>query len=142
MGTNKKSKVAAAKQELEAEVKKLRARLASAEKSAGKWKTRAKAHGKSLAGLKGEVTAVRRKLEKAEGNVAKWRGRAKAQPAAAVPPEPAATPTPAPTPTGRATGPDDSWTVTRLRAEARARGVVGYSRKTKAQLIADLQRPD
>ena len=33
---------------------------------------------------------------------------------------------------------DESWTVTRLRAEARARGVAGYSRKTKAQLLADL----
>jgi hypothetical protein len=38
-------------------------------------------------------------------------------------------------------GPDDSWTVTRLRAEARARGVSGYSRKTKVQLLDDLRGP-
>lgn len=35
-------------------------------------------------------------------------------------------------------GPDETWTVTRLRAEARTRGVAGYSRMTKAQLITVL----
>ena len=35
--------------------------------------------------------------------------------------------------------PDDSWTVAALRAEARRRGMTGYSRKTKAQLVADLR---
>jgi len=35
--------------------------------------------------------------------------------------------------------PDESWTVTRLRAEARARGVVGYSRLTKAQILQALR---
>lgn len=32
-------------------------------------------------------------------------------------------------------GPDDSWTVARLRVEARSRGLEGYSRKTKQQLL-------
>jgi hypothetical protein len=35
--------------------------------------------------------------------------------------------------------PDDSWTVAALRAEARRRGMTGYSRKTKAQLVAELR---
>jgi hypothetical protein len=39
-----------------------------------------------------------------------------------------------------ASAPDATWTVTALRAEARSRGVAGYSRKTKAQLLADLGR--
>ncbi len=34
-----------------------------------------------------------------------------------------------------AEGPDASWTVARLRAEARARRVTGYSRLTKAELL-------
>lgn len=34
--------------------------------------------------------------------------------------------------------PDESWTVTRLRARARAQGLQGYSRATKAQLLAAL----
>jgi|GEM_PF-2965279 len=36
-------------------------------------------------------------------------------------------------------GPDESWTVARLRAEARARGIVGYSRLTKAQILEALR---
>ena len=35
-------------------------------------------------------------------------------------------------------GPDASWTVAQLRAEARRREIAGYSRMTKAQLIATL----
>lgn len=35
-------------------------------------------------------------------------------------------------------GPDGSWTVTRLRAEARAQKVPGYSRMTKPQLLSAL----
>lgn len=41
-------------------------------------------------------------------------------------------------PAPAAEGPDESWTVTRMRAAAREQGVAGYSRKTKAQLLAEL----
>jgi hypothetical protein len=34
--------------------------------------------------------------------------------------------------------PDETWTVVELRAEARARGLVGMSSKSKAQLLAAL----
>jgi len=37
------------------------------------------------------------------------------------------------------TAPDDSWTVARLRTEARSRGLAGYSRLTKAQLLEALR---
>jgi hypothetical protein len=97
--------------ELKAQAKKLRAQLAAAEKSAEKWKAKAKDHRSVAVGAKAELAAVRRRLEKAE-----------------------TTETPA-----ASTAPDDSWTVTRLRAEARSRGVAGYSRKTKEQLLLELR---
>jgi hypothetical protein len=95
--------------ELKAQAKKLRAQLAAAEKSADKWKTRAKDHRSAAVGAKAELAAVRRRLEKAEA------------------------------PSTPSTTPDESWTVTRLRAEARSRGVAGYSRKTKEQLLVELR---
>ena len=132
MAKKKKSQSDAVEKQWKARVKKLEARLASAEKSAGKWKTRAKKHQTDAAGLKSELTAVRRRLDKATASAAKWKDRAKAVPSA-----PARRPAPRTAPE-TAARPDESWTVTRLRAEARARGVAGYSRKTKAQLLADL----
>jgi hypothetical protein len=33
------------------------------------------------------------------------------------------------------TVPDETWTVVQLRAEARARGLVGMSKKSKAELL-------
>ena len=132
MAKKKKSQTDAVEKQWKARVRKLEARLASAEKSAGKWKTRAKQHQTDAAGLKSELTTVRRRLDKATASAAKWKDRAKAAPSA-----PARRPGPRTTPE-TAAGPDESWTVTRLRAEARARGIAGYSRKTKAQLLADL----
>jgi hypothetical protein len=100
--------------ELKAQAKKLRAQLAAAEKSAEKWKAKAKDHRSVAVGAKAELAAVRRRLEKTE--------------TAATPETPAAS-----------TAPDDSWTVTRLRAEARSRGIAGYSRKSKEQLLLELR---
>jgi hypothetical protein len=151
VATKKKQRKGSVDKELKAAVKKLRSQLAVAEKSAEKWKSRAKAHQSDAAGAKAELTAVRRRLDKAAASAAKWKGRARsAGPApAAVPASPASPAATAPaTPVEPAsenavtvptTEPDDSWTVTRLRAEARARGVAGYSRKTKEQLLADLR---
>jgi hypothetical protein len=39
-----------------------------------------------------------------------------------------------------ATTPDATWTVTRLREEAKARGIAGYSRMPKADLLAVLSK--
>lgn len=131
----KNSKTVSAKQELQAAVKKLRAQLGAAQKSAEKWKSRAKTHRSDAEGAKAELTAVRRRLDKAAASAAKWKGRAKTPT-----PSPPAQPTTADAPADVATGaPDDSWTVTRLRAEARSRGLTGYSRKTKAELLAELR---
>jgi hypothetical protein len=103
--------------ELKAQAKKLRAQLAAAEKSAEKWKAKAKDHRSVAVGAKAELAAVRRRLEKTE-----------TAETAATPETPAAS-----------TAPDDSWTVTRLRAEARSRGIAGYSRKSKEQLLLELR---
>jgi hypothetical protein len=117
---------AGADKQLEAAAKKLRAQLGVAEKSAEKWRSRAKEHRSTATKAKAELTAVRRRLEKAEASATKWKARAQA-------------PAPAPSPASAASAtPDDSWNVTRLRAEARSRGVAGYSRKSKEQLLAEL----
>jgi hypothetical protein len=126
-----KAKTAAEKQ-LKAALKKLQAQLSAAEKTAEKWKSRAKDHRSLAAGAKTELTAVRRRLAKSEAAATRWKGRA--QPSA-----PPAGPTPLAAVPDISTTPDDSWTVTRLRAEARRRGVAGYSRKSREQLLAELR---
>jgi hypothetical protein len=104
-----------AEKQLKGAVKKLESRLAAAEKAAEKWKAKAQQH---------QAAAV------------KWKDRARKRASA-----PAATPADRATvvPPGASTTPDDTWNVTRLRAEARGRGVAGYSRKTKEQLLAELR---
>lgn len=161
MAKKTKAKKSTVEKDLRAKLKKVRAQLSVAEKSAEKWKHRARKQQKDAASLTSELTAVRRRAAKAESAAEKWKGRAtsagttpaaapKAEAPKAEAPKAAAPKAAAPAPAapaassqaaspGRATTPDDSWTVTALRAEARSRGVAGYSRKTKAQLLADLR---
>ena len=146
MAKKQKSATAAAEKQLRAAVKKLQGQLAAAEKSAEKWKARAKEGRSVTAGVKSELAAVRRRLEKSELSVTKWRDRArKRAPVGAAPSGPAAATSPATSSASVSAGsvpsgdPDDSWTVTALRAEARRRGITGYSRKTKAALLAELR---
>ena len=120
-----------AERQLKVTVKKLKAQLAGAEKSAEKWKARAKEQQSKAAGTRSELTATRRRLAKAEARASKWKGRARAALVAGAP-------VPPPAVAGRSATPDDTWTVTALRAEARTRGLPGYSRKTKVQLLAEL----
>jgi hypothetical protein len=131
---NKKLKSAAgvAEDQLKAGVKRLQEQLATVEQAAGKLATKAKERLPAAA----EVTAL------AKDAVAKrtTRGRRPGQSRS----------------TGRSasgsasrgsasssapggSGPDDSWTVADLRAEAKRRGLTGYSRKTKTELLADLR---
>ena len=53
---------------------------------------------------------------------------------------PSSSPQAAPAAPADGGGPDDSWTVADLRAEAKKRGVTGYSRMTKGDLLAALRR--
>jgi ribosome-binding ATPase YchF (GTP1/OBG family) len=141
----KKQRTGAAERELKAEIKKLKARLAAAEKSAETWKARAKDHKSSAAGSKSELSAVRRSLQKAEAQTKKWKDRAKAalSSSSATPAAPTAAaantaPVEIMAPSAPTT-PDETWTLTALRAEARARKLPGYSRKSKADLLTELR---
>jgi hypothetical protein len=122
----KSEKSSQTEKQLKSALKKARAQLGVAERSAEKWKSRSKAHQSAAAGAKTELSDVRRRLEKAEASATKGKDRA-------------GRPAPEVVPVATSTTVDDSWNVTRLRAEARGRGVAGYSRKTKAQLLADLR---
>jgi lysophospholipase len=133
MAKKKNSATGPAEKRLKAAVKKLRAQLAAAESQAQKWKERAKDRKSVAAGAKTELTKVRRRLAKAEASLRKWKDRPRTTASAPPAPEPApAAPSSHPLP-------DDSWTVAALRAEARRRGLTGYSRKTKAELLAELR---
>jgi hypothetical protein len=150
MAKKQKSASSSAEKQLKAAVKKLKSQLAAAEKSAEKWKARAQDRKAVASSIKAELAGVRRRLEKAEASVLKWKDRA-SQPVART--HLAAVPDPAPTAvvadagadpvtgavTGTSTVPDESWTVTALRAEARSRGISNYSRKSKAELVAELR---
>lgn len=137
---------------LEARVKKLEAALESAEAKAAQWKKKAKKDRADAAASSAKASKLEKKLDKARRSVPKA-SVGVSRPTLAVAPDAPAQPdevappvevveveTPvesAPSAASKA-GPDDSWTVTALRAEARARGIAGYSRKSKAELIAAL----
>jgi hypothetical protein len=132
---NKKLKSAAgvAEDQLKAGVKRLQEQLATVEQAAGKLATKAKERLPAAS----EVTAL------AKDAVAKrtTRGKRSAATRATAPSAAGSRSSSAPgsSATGGA-GPDDSWTVADLRAEAKRRGLTGYSRKTKTELLAELRR--
>ena len=102
---------------------------------------------KQVKRLEKERDALSDKLDKQKSKVKK--AATKAREAAAATAEAAVafveghTPIDVPEPIEKALaapGPDASWTVTKLRSEARGRGVAGYSRMTKAQLLSALEK--
>ena len=144
----------AADKELIAKLTKARAKREEAEASAQKWKKRAQARRKDVKRLQAELDDVRRQLATAEASVRGAAGATTTAPAKKAParkaparkapakksPAKKAPVTRAGTRSrGQAARADDSWTLTALRAEARSRGLAGYSRKSKAQLLAALR---
>jgi hypothetical protein len=111
-----KSAAGAAEEQLKAGAKKLQEQLVTVEKAAEKLATKAKERLPAAT----DVTA------KAKAAVAKRGSRGKGS-----------RPTPVMAPPGAS--PDDSWTVADLRAEAKRRRLTGYSRMTKAELLALLR---
>ncbi len=105
--------------ELRSSVKKLERDLEKAQAKAERWKATAKQHA-------ADAAATSKKLAKKEKAWAK----ARIEPVTQAPPTSA--------PAVASETPDDTWNITRLRAAARAKRVTNYSRKSKAQLIEDL----
>jgi len=112
-----KKKPATDKQ-LKGEVKKLRVKLERAEAKVERWKKRARRSEKDAADSRATVKKLRKRLENASAVAA-----------------PQALPTAAAASAETSGNPDETWTVVRLRAEARSRGLTGLSGKSKAQLL-------
>jgi hypothetical protein len=125
------------KQELEQRISTLRRQLTSTEKAltkakkrADRWRKEAKAQTRSASRATARVEKLRQRLD--TGSAAQEPDR----PVAPMNEVPSGRPTAGPT--GGVTAPDETWSVVRLRAEARARGLTGMSNKTKPQLLAAL----
>ena len=124
--------------ELEKSLSTLRGELTKTEKMLTKaterterWKTEAKAQKKSASQAGARAEELQKKLDSASAALQPVHASAPLEAAAAGRP---AEPT---TADGMAV-PDETWTVVQLRAEARARGLVGMSNKPKAELLAAL----
>jgi peptidoglycan hydrolase CwlO-like protein len=118
-----------------AEVKKLRRRLKEAEESTANWKAKAKL-------FEAEAKKSDAKAKRSAAKAAKWHKKVEKvredRPSRSTAPDASlgsATP-----PTASAV-PDESWTVSRLRASARDAAVPRYSRMTKAALLEALTPP-
>ena len=122
-----RSAAGAAEDQLKAGAKRIRGRLAPVEKAAEKLATKARERLPAPSDVKAELPGVRRRLRQATSSVTHRRSAAPDAASAAE------------TSSSTGGGPDDSWTVVDLRAEAKRRGLTGYSRKTKAELLAELR---
>jgi lysophospholipase len=141
-----KSAAGVAEDQLKAGAKKLQEQLVTVEKAAGKLASKAKTTARerlpAAADVKAEIPEVRRRLQQATASVTKRR-RGGPGPAAAPSVAGPTSTSGSSTSSGSAgpsgsSNPDDSWTVADLRAEAKQRGLTGSSRKTKAELLAEL----
>ncbi len=130
-----KSAAGAAEDQLKAGAKKLHAQLGTVGGAAGKLASKAKERLPAPADVKPDLAGVRRRLQQATTAVTKRKGPG-GSPAKATGAAPS---TARAVPPSGTSGPDESWTVAALRAEAKKRGLTGYSRKTKAQLLAELR---
>ena len=128
---NKKKPKASTERQLKAKVKTLKVDLADAKAKRDKWKKRARA-------AETEVADLRHGRKQAETTVGKP-GRPAGKTVKTLPVN-ASDDTSAPPPT-RITlpTPDESWTLTALREEARRRGITGLSGKPKADVLTALR---
>ena len=105
-----------------------------ADAKASRWQKKAKQHQAALAASQKRVTKLEKKLAEARRTASQpsVNGDELSSPTEVVAAE---TSDAAGQPTST---PDMSWTVVRLRAEARARGLTGLSSKPKAEILAAL----
>jgi lysophospholipase len=128
-----KKKLQAQVKKLKAKVSKLQDELRRADAKTARWKAAARQSDDTIASLEKRVAKRDKQLARAK------------QPAASEPEAPSLArplssdedlpPTSEVAPDSTGAGPDPSWTVAELRAEARSRGLSGMSRKTKAELL-------
>lgn len=125
---------------LKATVKQLREDLKRSEDKRASWKKRALSAETALADvqtrLRQSEKRARKAGKKAEATTPARTATTPPSRALGVDLDPATPATPAATAT--TAGPDASWTVARLRAEARERGLTGLSGKPKAELLKAL----
>lgn len=154
-----KSKTGSAAKRSQTEVRELRAQLKRAQKETERWKRKAAQLEKAHAAAVAEAEKRTKQRDKARRRLQQPALAAWAEPTASGPVNPApvgvaappmdgapdqaavaelVVPDPSATSEGVAQ-PDESWTVARLREEARARGLTGVSGKTKAQLLDALR---
>lgn len=127
----KKSSSSTDKQ-LKKAVKKLEVKLERADAEAAKWKKRAQQQAAAAASSEKRISKLETKLAKAKAKAkAAKRSDASSEDVPAAHVQSAVTEESLP-------APDATWTVVQLRAEARARGLTGMSRKTKAEVLAAL----
>jgi hypothetical protein len=108
-------------------------KLAKATERAERWKAEAKAQEKSASRANARAGKLHQKLDKASAALKPGQDTA-ALTRATAPSRPVTEPNNA----DGVTVPDETWSVVQLKAEARARGLVGMSNKPKAQLLAAL----
>jgi lysophospholipase len=123
------------KKKLEATVKRLEAKLERADAKAARWKQKAKENESALASSQARISELSEQL------TARRPARRPTATRRTKPPSPTRTNSTAETtvsPEKNSSGPDASWTLAQLRAEARSRGLTGLSGKKKAEVIAAL----
>ena len=109
-------------------------KLAKANETVERWKKEAAAHRTAASRSDARVERLQKKLDRATAALTPVRGSGPNQ-AGAV-----GSSVTEPTGSDGLTVPDKTWTVVQLRAEARARGLTGTSKKSKRQLLAALTR--
>jgi len=107
-------------------------KLTKAKDRAERWKTEAKAQRRSASRAGARAEKLQQKLDRAPAALEPVRATEPME--ATAPARPVAE---AATAAGVAV-PDETWSVVQLRAEARARGLVGLSNTPKAELLAAL----
>lgn len=112
---------------------KTEAKLAKAKDKTERWKKEATAQRKAAAESGQRVKELQQKLDRAEATGRRSTRVARPGKATASKRPPAK-----PRTAGTGSVPDKGWTVVQLRAEARARGLVGVSNTPKAHLLAAL----
>lgn len=122
------------KKKLEATVKRLEAKLGRADAKAARWKQEAKQHESALASSQARIKKLSDELTQQRAAPQPTASRRAKQPS---PTRGTSTRTRVSTDT-RSSGPDASWTLAQLRAEARSRGLTGLSGKKKAEVLAAL----